>query len=176
MEEYSTPSGKGRGYNPLQAFPARQPARRGRKGPVAGVEVWTDPGPGSLLIPAPGRGAQNHMQAEEGRQGQGPSHATAPSGFPHLPPGLCSRQGTELRWSWGGTVPDLPGSSSSAAGSSSRTCSLYPEGRVPATGAGGGLAPLAVLVQGGQALPAAPTATTMRRKASGSGSSACRTR
>lgn len=85
MEEYSTPSGKGRGYNPLQAFPAWQLARRGRKGPVAGVKGWTDPGPGSLLIPAPSRGAQNSMQAREGRQG--PSYATAPSGFPHLPLG-----------------------------------------------------------------------------------------
>lgn len=54
-------------------------------------------------------------------------------------------------------------------------CSLYPERRVPATGASSGPAPLAVLVQGGQALPMAPTATTMRRTASGSGSSACRT-
>lgn len=73
-------------------------------------------------------------------------------------------------------MPDLPGSSSSAAGSSSRTCSLYPEGRVLATAASSGPAPLAVLVQGGQALPTASTATTRRRKASGSGSSACRTR
>lgn len=72
-------------------------------------------------------------------------------------------------------MPMLPGSSSSAAGSSSRVCSLYPEGRVPATGGSSGPAPLAVLVRGGQALPTAPTATTMRRKASGSGSSACRT-
>lgn len=84
MEEYSTPSGKRKGCNPLQAFPAWQLAWRG-KGPVAGVKGWTDPGPGSLLIPAPGRGAQNHMQAKEGRQG--PSHTMAPSGFPHLPLG-----------------------------------------------------------------------------------------
>lgn len=87
MEEYSAPSGKGRGYNLLQAFPARQQARQGRKGPVAGVKGWTDPGPGSLLIPAPSRGAQNRMQAEGGRQGQGSSHTTAPSRFPHLPLG-----------------------------------------------------------------------------------------
>lgn len=58
---------------------------RERKGPVAGVKGWTDPGRGSLLIPAPGRDAQNRMQAEGGRQG--PSHATAPDGFPHLPLG-----------------------------------------------------------------------------------------
>lgn len=73
-------------------------------------------------------------------------------------------------------MPNLPGSFNSAAGSSSCICLLYLEGRVPAIGASSGPAPLAVLVRGGQALPMAPTATTMRRKASGSGSSACRTR
>lgn len=72
-------------------------------------------------------------------------------------------------------MPNLPGSSSSAAGPSSRICSLYPEGQVPATEASSGPAPLAVLVRGGHALPVAPIATTMRRKASGSGSSVCRT-
>lgn len=73
-------------------------------------------------------------------------------------------------------MPNLPGSFNSAAGSSSCICLLYLEGRVPAIGASSGPAPLTVLVRGGQALPMAPTATTMRRKASGSGSSACRTR
>lgn len=57
-------------------------------------------------------------------------------------------------------MPNLPGSSSSAAGSSSRTCLHYPEGQVLTMRAGSGPAPLAVLVRGSQALPMAPTATT----------------
>lgn len=85
MEEYSTPSGKQRGYHLLKAFPTRQLACWGKKGPVAGVKGWTDPGSGSLFIPAPSRGAQNRMQAKERRQGQGPSHATVPGRFPYLP-------------------------------------------------------------------------------------------
>lgn len=56
-----------------------------KKGPVAGVKGWTDPGSGSLFIPAPSRDAQNRMQAKERKQGQGPSHATVPGRFPHLP-------------------------------------------------------------------------------------------
>lgn len=97
MEKYVKPLGKGRGYNLLQAFPAWQLAQQGRKGPVAGVKGWTDSGLGSLLIPAPSRGAQNHMQAKEGRQGQGASHITGSWQIPTPPPGLCHRQGTELQ-------------------------------------------------------------------------------
>lgn len=97
MEKYVKPLGKGRGYNLLQAFPAWQLAQQGRKGPVAGVKGWTDSGLGSLLIPAPSRGAQNHMQAKEGRQGQGASHITGSWQIPTPPPGLCPRQGTELQ-------------------------------------------------------------------------------
>lgn len=86
MEEYSTPSGKQRGYHLLKAFPAWQLAWWGKKkGPVAGVKGWTDPGSDSLFIPDPSRGAQNRMQAKEQRQEQGPSHATVPGRFPHLP-------------------------------------------------------------------------------------------
>lgn len=85
MEEYSTPSGKWRGYHLLKAFPAWQLAWWGKEGPVAGVKGWTDPSSGSPFIPAPSRGAQNRMQAKEQRQEQGPSHTTVPGRFPHLP-------------------------------------------------------------------------------------------
>lgn len=73
-------------YHLLKAFPAWQLAWWGKKGPVAVVKGWTDPGSGSLFIPASSRGAQNCMQAKERRQGQSPSHATVPSRFPYLPP------------------------------------------------------------------------------------------
>lgn len=56
MEEYSTPSGKWRGYHLLKAFPAWQLAWWGKEGPVAGVKGWTDPGSGSPFIPAPKAG------------------------------------------------------------------------------------------------------------------------
>lgn len=76
------------GVSPAKGLPS--PAAGvvgGKKGPVAGVKKgWTDPGSGSLLIPAPSRGAQNRMQAKEQRQGQRPSHATVPGRFLHLPP------------------------------------------------------------------------------------------
>lgn len=52
---------------------------------MAGVKGWTDPGSSSLFIPAPSRDVQNHMQAKEERQEQGPSHTTVPGRFPYLP-------------------------------------------------------------------------------------------
>lgn len=64
------------------------------KWPVAGVKAWMDTGPGSLLIPAPSRGAQNCMQAEGGAGSQ-PHHSS--QRIPTPPPGLCPRQGTELQ-------------------------------------------------------------------------------
>lgn len=136
------------------------------------MKGWTDPG---SVHPSPKQGcSEPHAgQGTEAGAGSQPCHSSWQ--IPTPPPGLCLRQGTKLQWSWGGTMPNLPGSSSSAAGPSSRICSLYPEGQVPATEASSGPAPLAVLVRGGHALPVAPIATTMRRKASGSGSSVCRT-
>lgn len=175
MEEYSTPSGKQRGYHLLKAFPTQQLAWWGKKR----ASGWCKGVDGSWLRqpvhPSPKQGcSEPHAgQGTEAGAGSQPCHSSWQ--IPTLPPGLCPRQGTKLQWSWRGTMPNLPGSSSSAAGSSSHICSLYPEGRVPATGASSGSAPLAVLVRSGQALPVAPRATTMRRKASGSGSSACRT-
>lgn len=73
------------GVSLLKAFPAWQLAWWGKNGPVAGIKGWTDPGSGSPFIPAPSRGAQNRMQANEQRQEQGPSHTTVPGRFPHLP-------------------------------------------------------------------------------------------
>lgn len=176
MEKYVKPLGKGRGYNLLQAFPAWQLAQQGRKGPVAGVKGWTDSGLGSLLIPAPSRVLRTTCRPRKGGRGRVPATSRAPGRFPHLPLGSAPGRALSFNRAGEGTIPNVPGSSSSAAGSFSHTCSLYPESQVPATGAGSGLASLTVLVRGSQALPAAPTATTMRRKASGSGSSACRTR
>lgn len=163
------------GVSPAKGFPNPAAGMLGKKR----ASGWCKGLDGSWLRqpvhPSPKQGcSEPHAgQGTEAGAGSQPCHSSWQIPIP--PPGLCPRQGTKLQWSWGGTMPNLPGASSSAAGSSSHTCSLYPEGRVPATEANSGPAPLAVLVQGGQALPVAPRATTMRRKASGSGSSACRT-
>lgn len=93
--EYNIPSGQGRGVQPATGLPSPL-SQHGvkEKGPVAGVKGWMDTGPGSLLIPAPSRGAQNRMQAEGGAGSQ-PHHSS--QRIPTPPPGLCPRQGTELQ-------------------------------------------------------------------------------
>lgn len=165
------PRGKGGEYNLLQAFPAQQPARCGRKGASGWYEGLDGSRSGQPAHPSPKQGC-SELHAGRGR-GRVPATPQLPEDSPHLP--LGSAPGRALSSDGAGEGP-CPTCLAPPVQLQVPPAALDPEGRVPATGASSGPAPLAVPVRGGQALPVAPMATTRRRKASGSGSSACRTR
>lgn len=93
MEEYSTPSGKQRGYHLLKAFPTQQLAWWGKKR----ASGWCKGVDGSWLRqpvhPSPKQGcSEPHAgQGTEAGAGSQPCHSSWQ--IPTLPPGLCPRQG-----------------------------------------------------------------------------------
>lgn len=95
------PQGNGGGIT-AKGLPSQAAGTVGKKGPVADVKGWTDPG---SAHPSPKQGcSEPHAgQGTEAGAGSQPQHRSWQ--IPTPPPGLCPRRCTKLQRSCGETMP-----------------------------------------------------------------------